>query len=103
MGTHPYRISVAGHLGRLAQDAFGGMKVVYDNGHTDLYGELDQSALFGLLARVQTLALELVAVRREEPTGWQLAARDEASRETAVAGAAPHASGQHRAGQQRAS
>jgi hypothetical protein len=63
--SHLFRISVAGHLGRLGREAFAGMEIVYANGRTDLVGELDQAALFGLLARVQALALELVEVRRE--------------------------------------
>jgi hypothetical protein len=65
MRPHLYRITIAGHLSRLDQDAFGGMRVVSADGQTDLIGQLDQSALYGLIARVQSLALELVAVQRE--------------------------------------
>ena len=65
MGPHGYRISVAGHLGPAAREAFDGLEIVCAEGRSDVVGELDQAALFGLLARVQALALELVAVQRE--------------------------------------
>ena len=92
MESHHYRISIAGHLGRLARDAFGGMEIVCANGRTDLYGEFDQAVLFALLVRVQTLALELVAVRREELTDRPTVppARGQAAREAAVVGSRPH-------------
>jgi hypothetical protein len=66
VGYHSYCISIAGHVGHLAHDAFDGMDVVRADSRTHLRGKLDQEALFGLLARVQALALELVEVRRED-------------------------------------
>jgi hypothetical protein len=66
VGSHRYCILIAGHLGPLADDAFGGMEIVCADGRTSLLGELDQAALFGLLGTVQALALELVEVRRAE-------------------------------------
>ena len=66
MRPHLYRISVVGHLGDVGRAAFEGVEIVRGVGHTDLVGNLDQAALFGLLARVNALALELVEVRRED-------------------------------------
>ena len=66
MRPHPYRISVAGHLGPCGQEAFAGMEIVCVNGRTDLCGMLDQAAMFGLIAQVQRLALELLDVHRED-------------------------------------
>ena len=65
MGLHRYRISVAGHFGPAAREAFDGLDILCAEGRSDVVGELGQAALFGLLARVQALALELVAVQRE--------------------------------------
>jgi hypothetical protein len=64
---HRYRISIAGHLGPATREAFGGMEIVCAEGRTDVVGEVDQAALFGMLARVRALALELVEVQRLEP------------------------------------
>ena len=66
MRSHLYRITIAGHLGQLEQDAFDEMSSVRADGRTHLIGKLDQAALFGIVARVQALALELVEVRRED-------------------------------------
>lgn len=66
---HRYRISIGGHLGRLAQDAFADMEIEYAAGCTDLCGTFDQAALFDVIARVQALALQLVEVRRDDWNG----------------------------------
>jgi hypothetical protein len=57
------RITVRGRLtGRLAT-AFEGMTLVSRRGRTDLVGEVvDQAQLYGLLARIRDLGLELEAL-----------------------------------------
>jgi hypothetical protein len=65
-----YVITVEGRLGTAARAAFGGMTITATEGsRTSLEGELDQSALFGILLKVQSLALELVGVRRVDREG----------------------------------
>lgn len=60
-----YVITVEGRLGSAARSAFEGLTITAtEGGRTSLEGELDQSALFGILLKVQSLALELVGVRR---------------------------------------
>lgn len=65
MRRHRYRITIRGHLGLAARGAFDGLEIVCADGRTDITAELDQAALFGLLAKVQSLALELVEVHRD--------------------------------------
>lgn len=58
-----YRISVRGHLTERLGSAFEGMSLEAYGGQTILVGEIrDQSHLYGVLDRVRTLGLELVAV-----------------------------------------
>jgi hypothetical protein len=60
------RITVRGRLSHRLAAAFDGMTLVPRRGVTDLVGDVaDQSQLYGLLARVRDLGLELesVAVR----------------------------------------
>jgi hypothetical protein len=62
---HDYRIVVAGRLGEISSYALAPYEVEASNGHSVIHApELDQAALFGLLAQVQALALQLVEVRR---------------------------------------
>ncbi|MGX7678985.1 hypothetical protein ACSMXN_08800 [Jatrophihabitans sp. DSM 45814] len=65
MRTHRYRICVAGRLGPAAQEGFEGLDVAPKDGVTELSGSLDQAGLYGVLKRIESLALELVEVRRE--------------------------------------
>jgi hypothetical protein len=56
---------VRGEAGPTVRSAFDDLVVTVGVGWTALSGELaDQSAVFGVLARVQDLGLELVEVRR---------------------------------------
>jgi hypothetical protein len=60
-----YAISIRGRVGPSLRTAFGPMQVSTIPGHTVLRGLLeDQAALYGVLARIQELGLELEEVRR---------------------------------------
>jgi hypothetical protein len=65
-GTHSlYSVRVNGHLGATALSAFPAMVSHVDGTETVLTGLLqDQSAVFGVLAQVEALGLELVELRR---------------------------------------
>ena len=60
-----YEIRVAGHLTDRWSDWFEGLAIQNEpGGETTLRGPLaDQAALFGLLAKIQSLNLVLLAVR----------------------------------------
>jgi hypothetical protein len=62
--VHCYRIVVSDRLGDASCEAFGNFKIEFDGTNTTLMAELDQSALYGALNRIQSLGLELVALRR---------------------------------------
>ena len=64
MGTHRYRITVAGDLGRVAREVFEDFTIEADGTHTSLVADLDQAALYGALHRIQSLGLELVELKR---------------------------------------
>jgi len=67
-GPANYQIKVKGLLGRQWSDWFGGMAIESEGAVTTLTGRvLDQSALHGLLVRVQDLGLPLISVNRVEP------------------------------------
>jgi hypothetical protein len=60
-----YEICVGGRLGGLALSAFPGMQARARGGDTVLSGVLaDQAALYGVLAQMEALGLELIEVRR---------------------------------------
>jgi hypothetical protein len=59
-----YVISIRGRVGSSLLTAFGPMEVSTVPGRTVLRGSLeDQAALYGVLARIQSLGLELEEVR----------------------------------------
>jgi hypothetical protein len=63
--AHWYEIRVGGHLGDTLKCAFPGMQAQTRDGDTVLSGVLaDQAALFGVLAQIEALGLELIAVHR---------------------------------------
>ena len=64
MGPHRYRIIVSGKLGEITRDIFDDLRVESDGANTGLSGELDQAGLYGVLGRIQSLGLELVALSR---------------------------------------
>jgi hypothetical protein len=60
-----YEIRVSGKLPAELLTELGSLDVVVEPAETVLYGSLpDQSALFGLITRIQDLGLRLVEVRR---------------------------------------
>jgi hypothetical protein len=66
-GNALYEIRVRGHLGQTMRTAFPELRVRLDGGDTVLSGALpDQAAVYGVLAAIESLGLELVAVRRVE-------------------------------------
>ena len=61
------QIRVRGRLGRTMRAAFPGLRAQVQGGDTLLTGGLpDQAALYGVLARIEALGLELIEVRRLE-------------------------------------
>jgi hypothetical protein len=64
-----YTIRINGHLGPTALSAFPTMEPHCHAAHTVLIGHLDQSALYGLLAEVEALGLELLEVHKHARRG----------------------------------
>jgi len=62
-----YTIWINGHLGATALSAFPGLAAHLHGAETALTGFLDQSALYGVLAELEALGLELLEVRQLEP------------------------------------
>ncbi|GAA3611346.1 hypothetical protein GCM10022419_115460 [Nonomuraea rosea] len=59
-----YEIRIKGRVGEAFQSLFAGLKVTLNPVETVVRGaDLDQSALYALLDRIQALGLELVEVR----------------------------------------
>jgi hypothetical protein len=63
-----YVIRINGHLGVTVLSAFPAMTSQRQGAHTVLTGLLDQSALYGILAEVEALGLDLLEVRQLKPT-----------------------------------
>jgi hypothetical protein len=63
----PYMIRLNGHLGATALSAFPALAPRRHGAHTVLTGLLDRSALFGVLAEVEALGLDLLELRRLTP------------------------------------
>jgi len=62
-----YAIQIHGHLGATLLSAFPALVPQHHGAHTALTGLLDRSALYGVLAVVEALGLDLVAVRQLTP------------------------------------
>ena len=61
---HWYRIRVRGRLGETIRSAFPALQAQASGGDTVLTGPLpDRAALYGVLAQIETLGLELLGVR----------------------------------------
>jgi hypothetical protein len=60
----PYIIRINGHLGATVLSAFPAMAPQQHGAHTVLIGLLDRSALYGVLAEIEALGLDLLEVRR---------------------------------------
>jgi len=66
--AYRYRIRVRGHLGETLRSAFPALQARASGGDTVLTGPLpDRAALYGVLAQLEALGLELVEVRRLPP------------------------------------
>ena len=59
-----YAIEINGHLGVTVLSAFPAMVSESRGPHTLLTGLLDRSALYGVLAQIEALGLELLEIRR---------------------------------------
>jgi hypothetical protein len=59
-----YTIRIHGHLGATVLSAFPALVPQHHGADTVLTGLLDQSALYGVLAEIEALGLELVEVRQ---------------------------------------
>jgi hypothetical protein len=63
----PYLIRINGHLGATVLSAFPAMAPHHHGGHTMLTGLLDRSALYGVLAEIEALGLDLLELRKLTP------------------------------------
>ena len=59
-----YTIRIHGHLGAMVLSAFPALVPQHHGADTVLTGLLDRSALYGVLAEVEALGLELLEVRQ---------------------------------------
>ena len=62
-----YSIRISGHLGPTTLSAFESMVSQLKGPDTLLTGVLDQSALYGVLAEIEVLGLNLIELRRLDP------------------------------------
>jgi hypothetical protein len=66
--AYRYRICVRGRLGETIRSAFPALQAQASGGDTVLTGPLpDRAALYGVLAQLEALGLELLEVRRLPP------------------------------------
>jgi hypothetical protein len=63
----PYMIRIKGYLGVTVLSAFPALAPQHHGAHTVLTGLLDRSALYGVLAEIEALGLELLEVRQLTP------------------------------------
>jgi hypothetical protein len=63
----PYLIRIRGHLGTTVLSAFPAMAPQQHGAHTVLTGLLDRSALYGVLAEIEALGLDLLEIRKLTP------------------------------------
>ena len=66
-GTALYTIRINGHLGATVLSAFPAMVSRRRGAHTVLTGLLDRSALYGVLAEIEALGLDLLEIRQLTP------------------------------------
>jgi hypothetical protein len=59
-----YTIRINGHLGATVLSAFPALASRWHGAHTVLTGLLDRSALYGVLAEIEALGLDLLEVRQ---------------------------------------
>jgi len=63
----PYMIRINGHLGATLLSAFPALAPRHDGAHTVLTGMLDCSALYGVLAEIEALGLDLLEIQKLTP------------------------------------
>ena len=63
----PYTIRISGHLGATVLSAFPALAAQHHGAHTVLTGLLDRSALYGVLAEIEALGLDLLEVQKLAP------------------------------------
>ena len=63
----PYMIRINGHLGATMLSAFPALVPQQHGADTVLTGLLDRSALYGVLAEIEALGLDLLEVRQLTP------------------------------------
>jgi hypothetical protein len=63
----PYLIRIDGHLGATVLAAFPSLAPRHHGGHTVLTGLLDRSALYGVLAEIEALGLDLLEIQKLTP------------------------------------
>lgn len=69
-----YQIHVRGQLDQKWSDWFAGFSITHTNGETVLTGSVaDQSALYGILAKIHDLGLTLIRVEQvsQMPSHWR--------------------------------
>ena len=66
-GLARYTIRINGHLGAMMLSAFPAMVPQWCGAETVLTGLLDRSALYGVLAEIDALGLDLLEVRQLTP------------------------------------
>ncbi len=59
-----YAIRIRGHLGATVLSAFPALVPRHDGADTVLTGLLDRSALYGVLAEIEALGLDLIEIRQ---------------------------------------
>ena len=62
-----YMIRINGHLGATMLSAFPAPAPQHHGAHTLLTGLLDQSALYGVLAEIEALGLDLLKIQKLTP------------------------------------
>ena len=62
-----YMIRINGHLGATMLSAFPALTPQQHGAHTVLTGLLDQSALYGVLADIEALGLDLLEIQKLTP------------------------------------
>jgi hypothetical protein len=62
-----YTIRIRGHLGATMLSAFPALAPRRHGAHTVLTGLLDRSALYGVLAEIEALGLDLLEIQRLTP------------------------------------
>ena len=63
----PYLIRINGHLGATALSAFPALAPSHHGACTVLTGLLDRSALYGVVAEIEALGLDLLELRKLTP------------------------------------